>query len=187
MISTANFEKSLVLNMESQLWIIIDFQFVNPGKGSAFVRTKLKNLRTGKVIERTFKSGEQFEQADVERFEAKFMYAHRGKFGFCETKNPANRFELTEEQLGSAARFLKLNEVLTGMRLKDEIINIDLPIKVQLKVIEAAPGEKGGRAQAGTKTVTLETGVQINVPLFVEQDDIIEVNTETGEYAKRVE
>jgi len=150
-------------------------------------RTKIKNLINGKVLEKTFHQGDTFEEAELEKIEVKFLFSHRGKFGFCEAQNPAKRFELTEEQIGEGTQFLKSNQILTGIKFQDKIINAVLPIKVHLKVTEAPPGIKGDRAQGGTKTVTLETGAQINVPLFVEQGDIVEVNTETGEYVRRVE
>ena len=150
-------------------------------------KTKIRNLINGKVLEKTFHQDDKFEEAELEKIEVKFLYSHRGKFCFSETRNPAKRFELTEEQIGEGAKFLKPNQILTGIKFQEKIINVVLPIKVQLKVIEAPPGVKGERAQAGTKQVTLETGAIINVPLFVETGDIIEVNTETGQYVRRVE
>jgi len=151
------------------------------------IQTKLKNLITGNVINQTVHQGEVFEEAELEKVEIKFIYRHRGKLVFAEAKNPSSRFELTEEQIGEANKFLKPNQIVTGIKFKEKFINISLPIKVQLKVIEAPPGIKGDRAQGGTKTVKLETGTEINVPLFIETGDIIEVNTETGEYIRRVE
>ncbi len=187
MISTSDFEKGMILNMDSEYWIIVDFQFVNPGKGAAFVKTKLKNLKTGKYAEKTFKSGEEFEEAKVEKIKAKFLYFHRDKFFFSKEGGPSFRFDVSREAIGAASDFLKVNQIVDGILLAGEIINISLPIKVFLKVTEAPPGIKGDSVQGGTKTVTLETGVVINVPLFIEEGDVIEVNTEKGEYVRRVE
>jgi len=123
----------------------------------------------------------------LSKFKAKFLYSHQDKFFFCEEANPSHRFDLAESQIGLGSRFLKPGQILEGIIFNKKVINISLPIKVQLKVIEAPPGVKGERAQAGTKIVTLETGAIVNVPLFIEAGDIIEINTQTGEYVRRVE
>jgi len=150
------------------------------------LQAKVRSLITGNVFEKTFHQGETFEEAELDKFDAKFLYSHRGKFFFCEEKDPSKRFELSEEQIGPQAKFLKQNQVVQTVKFEGEIINVSLPIKVQLKVAEAPPGVKGDRAQGGTKSALLETGAQIQVPLFVEQGDTIEINTETGEYVKRI-
>jgi elongation factor P len=108
------------------------------------------------------------------------------RFFFCEEKDPSKRFSFTEEQIGSGSKFLKPNEVMDGIVFNDKIINVVVPIKVQLKVTDAPPGIKGDTAQGGTKTVVLETGAEINAPLFIEAGDVIEINTESGEYVRRV-
>lgn len=187
MIPTSDFQKGMFIKLDNQSWSIVDFQFVKPGKGTAFVKTKLKSLLTGNVIERAFKSYEEFEEADVERIKAKYLYNHRDRYFFSREDNPSFRFDLSKETLGNSAGFLKADQIVEGLVIEGKISNVSLPIKVQLKVTEAPPSFKGDTAQGGTKTVTLETGGQINVPLFVEQGDNIEINTETGEYVKRVE
>jgi len=116
----------------------------------------------------------------------KFIYANRGKFIFCYASDPSKRFELAEEKIGAGAKFLVPNTILEGIVYENQVISVTLPIKVQLKVKEAAPGIKGNRSQSGTKAVVLETGATIQVPLFVEQGDVLEINTETGEYTKRL-
>lgn len=151
------------------------------------MQTKIKNLRTGATTSRTFHAGESAEEAETQKLEAEFIYARKGAFVFSEQGNPKNRFELTEEQIGNKARWLAPGTPVTALLFEGAVLNICLPVKMQLRVAEAPPGIKGDRAQGGTKTATLETGAQIQVPLFVEQDDIVEVNTETGEYAKRVQ
>ncbi len=187
MLSYFDLRKGVNFILESQPYEVLDFQQIYKAQDVVVVRTKIRNLITGKVLEKTFHQSDTFAEAELEKIEVKFIYSHRGKYYFSESKNPKNRFDLTEEQIGSGAKFLKPNQVFTGIKFQEKIINILLPIKVQLKVIEAPPGLKGGRAQAGTKPVTLETGAIINAPLFIEVGDIIEINTETGEYVRRIE
>ena len=172
--------------LDGQPYEVLEATAMKMAQRRPVIQTRIKNLINGKIVERNFHQENRFEEANLEKLEVKFLYSHKGKIGFCEVKDPSKRFELTEEQIGYTIKFLKPNQILIGIKFKDKIINILLPIKVQLKVTEATPGLKGDRSQAGTKVVTLETGVQVNVPLFVEQDDIIEVNTETGEYVKRI-
>lgn len=187
MISTSVFQKGIIINFEGQSWQILDFQFVHPGKGAAFVRTKLKNLITGNTVEKTFKSGEEFQETKTKIIKAKFLYSHRDRFFFCKEKEPSFRFDTLKETIGNAVSFLKTNQIVDAILIEEKIINISLPIKVFLKVTEAPPSFKGNTAQGGTKTVTLETGVRINVPLFIKEEDVVEVNTETGEYVRRME
>lgn len=187
MLSYFELRKGILFLLEDQPYEVLEFQQVYKAQDAVVARTKIKNLISGKIIERTFHKGDSFEAAEFEKLDVKFVYANRGKFIFAETKNPGVRFELTEEQMGDGAKFLKPNEVVTGIKFQGKIVSIELPIKVQLKVAEAPPGTRGDRAQSGTKAVILETGAQINVPLFVEMDDVIEINTETGDYVRRVE
>ena len=187
MLSYFDLRKGVQFVYEEQPYEVLEFQQIYKAQDMVVARTKIKNLVNGKVLERTFHQDDKFEEVELEKIEVKFLYSHRGKFGFCEAQNPAERFELIEEQVGPGAKFLKSNQVLSGIKFQERIINVVLPIKVQLRVTEAPPGVKGERAQAGNKPVILETGATINVPLFIEQGDIIEVNTETGEYVRRVE
>ncbi len=187
MLSYFDLRKGVDFILDGEPYEVIEFQQIGKAQDVVVARTKIKNLINGKVFERNFHQENRFEEANLEKLEVKFLYSHRGRIGFCEVKDPSKRFELTEEQVGYSIKFLKPNQILTGIKFQDKIINILLPIKIQLKVTEAAPGLKGDRSQSGTKSVVLETGIPINVPLFVEQDDIVEVNTETGEYVRRVE
>jgi len=173
--------------LNGQPYEVLDSSLSFRGRGSSVLQTKIKNLITGNVISKTFHTGEELEEADIEKIRVKFIYHNKDKFFFCYEKDLSKRFDLTEEAIGFSAVFLKPNETVEGLQFKGKIINISLPIKVQLKVIEAPPGIKGDRAQGGTKTVKLETGAEINVPLFIEANDIIEINTEKGEYVRRVE
>ena len=186
MLSYFDLRKGVQFVYEGQPYEVLEFQQIYKAQDMVVARTKIRNLINGKVLERTFHQDDKFEEAELEKVEVKFLFTHRGKFGFCETQNPRTRFELAEEQIGESSKFLKSNQNLIGIKFQGKIINVSLPIKVQLKVIEAPPGVKGNRSQAGTKTVTLETGAKINVPLFVEEGDIIEINTETGEYTRRI-
>ena len=150
------------------------------------IQSRIKSLISGKTIDRNFQQGDTFQEADIEKFKAKFVYGHRGKYVFCQVDDPSKRFELTQDQVGEGMKFLKSNEIIDGLKFEGKIINISLPVKVQLKVTEAPPGLRGDSSKGGTKLVTLETGATIQTPLFIEEGDILEINTDTGEYSKRV-
>lgn len=166
-------------------WEVLDSTLNKTAQRRPVMQTKIRNLLTGAVQEKNFQQGDIFEDADLGKVNLKFLYANRGQYFFCKENNPADRFFFTEEQVGRSAKFLKANTVVTGIVFNEKIINIVAPIKVTLKVKEAAPGVKGDRAQGGTKEAVLESGAVIQVPLFVESGDEIEVNTELGEYVKR--
>mgnify|MGYP000866135906 FL=1 len=187
MLTHHDLRKGVKFIFENEPYEVLEFFPIKKAQGRAIVQTKIKNLITGNVIEKNFHQGDVFKEAEVEKIKAKFLYSHRDKYVFCEESNPKNRFELTKEQIGESAKFLKPNQIVEGIVFEGKIININLPIKVQLKVVQSPPGIKGDRAQGGVKTVILETGAEINVPLFINENDIIEINTETGEYVKRVD
>lgn len=187
MLSYFDLRKGVEFILEGQPYEVLEFQQIYKAQDMVVARTKIRNLISGKVLEKTFHQGDNFEEAELEKIEVKLVYSHRGNFCFSETKNPSKRFQLSEEQIGEGCKFLKAGQALIGIKFQEKIINIILPIKVRLKVIEAPPGVKGERAQSGTKPVTLETGTIINVPLFVKTNDVIEVNTGTGEYVRRAE
>ena len=186
-INYSELKKGIRIIIDKQPYEIIEASSMFKGRGSSVLRVKIKNLITGNIINKTFHPADSFEEAEIERLEAKFLYSHRDKFVFCEKDNSAKRFELTQEQIGQQANFLKQNQIIEGIIFNEKVVNITLPIKIALKVVEAPPGIKGNRAEAGTKTITLETGVKINAPLFIKEDDIVEVNTETREYTRRVD
>ncbi len=187
MLGYFDLRKGVTFILDGQPYLVLDFKQIGKAQDVVVAKVKVKNLITGQVLEKTFHQDDVFEEADIEKVAIKFLFAKRGKCYFCEKDNPSARFEIEEEKLGPGAKFLKPGLILEGLRFKGKIINAFLPIKVQLKVIEAPPGIKAGREQPGTKQVTLETGAKVNVPLFVEVGDIVEINTETGEYIKRVE
>lgn len=187
MLAYSELQKGVIIIVNDQPYEIVEASSVFKGRGHSYLQTKLKNLRNGSVLSKTIQPRDTFEEADVQKKDAEFIYANKGKYVFAGKDNPSNRIELTEEQIGTQKQYLKEKCEVEMLIFNGEIINIKLPIKVQLKVTEVPPGVKGDRAQGGTKTVTLETGSVINVPLFVEQDDIIEINTERDEYVRRVQ
>jgi len=187
MISYPELTKGVKIILEKEPYEIIEANSLFKGRGHSVLHTKLKNLKTGNVISQTFHPSDTFEPAEVSKLEAKFLYSHRDKYFFSEKDNPSKRFDLSAEQVGEKRKFLKPNQMVETISFENKIINISLPIKIQLKVVEAPPGLRAGRSEAGTKQITLESGTKIAVPLFIEQGDIIEVNTETGDYVRRVE
>jgi len=172
--------------MDGQPHEVLEFQQIKKARAAGLLQAKIKNLITGKVLERTFHQGDTFEETEIERISAKFIYANKDKFVFAQTGDPSKRFELEQSQIGDGAKFLAPNMEVEANLYDGQIIGVNLPIKVQLKVKEAAPGVKGNRAQSGTKAVVLETGATMQAPLFVQVGDILEINTQTGEYSKRV-
>ncbi len=148
--------------------------------------TKLKNLMTGKVTEYSFHQSEKIEEAEIEEREVKYLYNNRGEWWFTEAEDSSKRFQVTEENVGPQGKFLKANTVVTQLTFNDQPMGFKMPISAELRVTEAPPGIKGDTATGGQKLVTLETGATINVPLFVNEGDVIRINTETAEYRERV-
>ena len=148
--------------------------------------TKLKNLITGKITEVSFHQSEKIAEADVEYKDAKFLYKNKNEFWFCDPKDPSNRFNISEELIGNPAKFMKANSIVETLVFDEKVIGVKLPIKVDLRVTEAPYAVKGDTSSGGTKQITLETGAIINAPLFITENEIISVNTETGDYVSRV-
>ena len=171
---------------EGQPWEVLEASMMKTAQRRPVIQSKIKNLIDGRVQEKNFQQGDVFNEADLEKKDIKFLYQTKGQYFFCEMKDPSKRFSFTEDQIGIQAKYLRPNETVTGIIFEEKIITFKLPIKVQLKIKETAPGLKGDRAQAGTKEATLESGAVIQVPLFIEEGDVIEVNTEDGKYVKRV-
>ncbi len=147
--------------------------------------TKLRNLKTGKVAEYSFGVSEKAQEAELEKRSVKYLYHNRGEYWFCEVNDPSKRFQLAPALLGEKIKFVKPNTLIDIILFDEEIIGITLPIKVELKVIEAPPDVRGNTAQGGSKQVTLETGATINVPMFVKEGDVIRINTASGDYVER--
>ena len=187
MLTHTDLKKGARIIVDGEPYEILESSPMKVAQRKAVIQTKIKNLVSGNVFERNFHQGDVFEEAEMGKIDVKFLYGHRGKFVFSEIADPKNRFELSEEHIGRNAQFLKPNSTVAGIIFGGKMINIVLPIKVQLRVVQSPPGVRGERAQAGTKIVEVETGAKINAPLFIEEGDVIEINTETGEYSKRVE
>lgn len=172
--------------LDGEPYEVLETNYVFKGRGQSTTQAKLKNLITGKVVTKTFHAGDDIEEAEIEREKVKFLYSKGEKFYFCLETDPSKRFELIKSNLGIKANFLKQNDIVNGLFFEEKLINIEMPLKIQLKVISAPPGIRGGREIPGTKSVLLETGIEIQVPLFIKEGDIIEINTETGEYVRRI-
>jgi elongation factor P len=172
---------------EGQPYVVLETHHLKMQQRRPVVQTRMRNLMNGKVLERNFAQSDTFEEADIERKKVKFLYNHREQYWFSYENEPSQRFQLTQELIGDSAKFLKPNTVLDAIEYNGEIINIELPIKMEFKVVEAPPATKGNTAQGGVKQVKIETGAYVNVPLFINQDDIVRINTETGDYVERVD
>ena len=183
--STSDFRPGLVIKYNNELWTIIEFQHVNPGNWRAFVRTKLKNLKSGKVIENRFRAGESIDTVRIERKEFQFLYRDGTGYVFMDKEN-YEQLSVSGEQMGEGAKFLKDGESVDILFNGSDITGIELPITVELKVTETGPGVRGDSANAGTKPATVETGATVNVPLFLNEGDVVKIDTRTGEYIERV-
>lgn len=185
MASTSDFRTGMVIRMDGELWTVVDFQHVNPGNWRAFVRTKLKNLKSGKVIETRFRAGESIEPVRIDRKEYQYLYHDGSGFVFMDTET-YDQVSVADKIVGDGGKFLKDSEKVTLIFNGNEIIGIELPITVELKIAETVPGVKGDTATGGTKPATVETGAVVNVPLFISEGDIIKIDTRTGDYLERV-
>lgn len=166
---------------------VLEYAFIRMQQSKPVTQLKIKNLITGKVQNYAAHQNENFEEAKIEIVPVNFIYHSRGEYWFHETGNPKNRFTLKDNVIGDAGQYLKQNTEVKSFRFGEKIINIELPVKMEFKVTEAPPAIKGNTAQGGTKSVTIETESKINVPLFINEGDTIRINTQTGEYAERVE
>lgn len=184
MISTSDFRTGMTIEIDSGVWQIVDFQHVKPGKGAAFVRTKMKNVRSGAVVERTFNPGEKMPRAHIERREMQFLYESDGEFNFMDNEN-FEQIAVPASQLGDAPKYLKENMDIGIMFFQSEIIGVDLPVAVELTVVETDPGIRGDTATGGTKPAKMETGCVVRVPLFINVGDVLRVDTRTGDYLER--
>lgn len=171
--------------LDGEPWEVIDSHVFRKQQRKPVNATKLKNCITGKVTERSFHVSEKVEEAEIEERDVKFLYQNRGEFWFCEAEDPSKRFKIEENFIGTQAKFMKKDSVVQALSFGDKIISMKIPIKIELRVTEAHPAVKGNTAQGGTKTVTLETGAEVNVPMFIKEGEIIRINSETGEYAER--
>lgn len=184
MISSNDFRPGTTIEIDNNVWQVVDFQHVKPGKGAAFVRCKLKNLQTGAVVERTFNAGEKVSKAHVDRRRMQYLYESDNTYTFMDNET-YDQVELTLEQLGEAKNFLLENMEVSIMFFQGIVIGLDLPVAVELKVIETEPGIKGDTATGGNKPAVLETGYTVKVPMFINVDDVLRIDTRTGQYIER--
>ncbi len=184
-IDTSAFRRGLKIEIENEPWEIVEFQHVKPGKGSAFVRTRIKNMLTNRTIDRTFKSGDVVGKPDVEEREMQYLYKEGDHYNFMDNKNYEQTF-LTEEQMGEAKNFIKDNTTTHIMFFRGRAIGVTLPNAMDLAVAKCDPGARGDTVSGATKPAVLETGYSVNVPLFISEGDILRIDTRTGEYLTRV-
>jgi len=186
MLTHTDLKKGVKIILDKEPYEVLEARPLKKAQRRPVIQSKVKNLITGSVFDRNFHQGDTFQEAEILRLKAKLIYSHRQRYFFYQGDKPSKRFDLTAEQIGSQVKFLKANQTIEALIFNEKVINISLPIKVQLKVIEAPPGIRGDRAQGGTKIVTLETKAKISVPLFIKEGDLIEINSQTEEYVKRI-
>ena len=184
MYSTAEFRKGLKIEFKGKPFVIVDFQHVKPGKGGAFVRTKIKNLETGQVLDETFRSGAKVGKPDLEEKKVQYLYQEGAQYVFMDMDTYEQIF-IRDEFLGDAIPFLMANLELSVLFFQGKTIGVDLPVTVELLVTETEPGVKGDTATGATKAATLETGHVVQVPLFIEEGETLRIDTRTGEYIER--
>ena len=184
MISSNDFRNGVTVEMDGDAWQVIDFQHVKPGKGAAFVRAKMKNIRTGSVVEKTFNPGEKMARAHLDNRQMQFLYELDGAYHFMDNEN-FEQTSMTAEQLGSAKNFLKENMNIGIQFYQGAIMGVELPVAVELRVVETDPGIRGDTATGGTKPAKLETGHVVKVPFFINVGDVLRVDTRTGDYLER--
>lgn len=184
MISVNEFKNGLTIEVDGELWRVVEFQHVKPGKGSAFVRSKLKNLRTGAVQEKTFRAGEKVNQAQIDRKKMQYLYADGDNYVFMDT-NTYEQLELPGSQIEEELKYMKENMVVSIIMFGTETLGVELPNTVDLEVKETEPGIKGDTSSGGSKPTTMETGLVVQVPFFVSEGDVLTINTSDGTYISR--
>lgn len=185
MLSAGDFRNGITIEYDNNIYQIIEFQHVKPGKGAAFVRTKLKNIINGGVVEKTFRPTEKFPQARIDRNEMQYLYSDGDLFHFMNTEN-YEQIALNSEQIGDALKFVKENEMVKICSHNGNVFAVEPPLFVELEITDTEPGFKGDTATGATKPAVVETGATVYVPLFVEMNDKIKIDTRTGEYLSRV-
>ena len=184
MISVNDFKNGLTIQVDGELWRVVEFQHVKPGKGSAFVRSKLKNLRNGGVQEKTFRAGEKVEQAQIDRKKMQYLYADGDNYVFMDTET-YEQLELPGARIQDELKYLKENMVVSIIMFGTETLGVELPNTVDLEVKETEPGIRGDTSSGGSKPATMETGLVVQVPFFVNEGDILTINTADGTYISR--
>ena len=185
MVSAGDFRNGLTIELDNNVYQIIEFQHVKPGKGAAFVRTKLKNIKNGGVVEKTFRPTEKCPQAHIEKKDMQYLYSDGELYNFMDVET-FDQIALNADSIGDSLKFVKENEMVKILSHKGEVFAIEPPLFVELEITDTEPGFKGDTATGATKPATVETGANVLVPLFVETGDRISIYTRTGEYLKRV-
>ena len=185
MYSISDLKVGTIISYDNQPYVIASAQHIKVARGGANLKTKLKNLITGSTLDKTFSGADKIDEADIERSKANFLYASGSNYTFMDNQS-YEQFELDKELIGASAELLKDGQTVDVMLFKEKPVIVKLPVKVELKVTESPPGVKGDTAGSATKMITSETGKRIKAPLFINQNDLIRVNTETGEYVERV-
>ncbi|HZK25846.1 MAG TPA: elongation factor P [Oscillospiraceae bacterium] len=185
MISTSDFRTGLTIELDGVVFVIVDFQHVKPGKGAAFVRTKLKNAKTGSTTERTFRAGEKMERAIMDRRAMQYLYNSGDEYHVMDTET-YEQLALTGEQLGDGLKYLKENMEISVLFYQEQVFGVEVPNFVELEVAETEPGIKGDTASGGSKPATMETGLVVQVPFFINAGDVLRIDTRSGEYMERV-
>ena len=185
MISAGDFRNGITIEIDNSVYQIIEFQHVKPGKGAAFVRTKLKDIKNGGVVEKTFRPTEKCPQARIDRKEMQYLYNDGDSYYFMDVET-YDQIALNSDNVGDSLKFVKENEMVKICSHNGDVFSIEPPINVELEIVDTEPGFKGNTATGATKPATVETGAVVYVPLFVEQNDKIKIDTRTGEYLSRV-
>ena len=185
MISAGDFRNGVTLEIEGNVYQIVEFQHVKPGKGAAFVRTKIKNIKSGGVVERTFRPTEKFPAARIDRVDMQYLYSDGDLFYFMNTET-FDQVALNADAIGDALKFVKEQEMVKVCSYNGEVFSVEAPLFVELEITDTEPGFKGNTATGATKPAVVETGATVYVPLFVDQGDKIKIDTRTGEYLSRV-
>ena len=185
MVSAGDFRNGVTIEVDGNVYQIIEFQHVKPGKGAAFVRTKLKNVISGGVVERTFRPTEKCPQAHIDRKDMQYLYNDGDLYYFMDTES-YDQIALNQETIGDSLKFVKENEMCKVCLYKGSVFSVEPPLFVELEITDTEPGFKGDTATGATKPATVETGAQVAVPLFVNQGEVIKIDTRTGEYLSRV-
>ncbi len=180
---TSDFKNGISIIVDNDIYTIVDFQHVKPGKGGAFVRSKLKNVRNGSVIEKTWRAGERMDQAILERSPLTFSYEQDGEYFFMNADY--EMVPVAKEKIGDGIKYLKESLEVMSLSHKGELINVELPITIEAQIVETEPGERGNTASGGSKPATLETGAVIQVPFFINIGDRVKVDTRSGDYLER--
>ncbi|MSS63559.1 elongation factor P [Velocimicrobium porci] len=185
MVSAGDFRNGLTIELDNGVYQVIEFQHVKPGKGAAFVRTKLRNIKNGGVVEKTFRPTEKCPQAHIEKRDMQYLYSDGELYNFMDVET-FDQFALNQDAIGDSLKFVKENDMVKMLSHNGEVFAIEPPLFVELEITETEPGFKGDTATGATKPATVETGATVLVPLFVETGDRISIDTRTGEYLKRV-